>query len=678
MAQLTREHMKIFGISAAATQFGQIGSLAAGSPVNTKDIDTIQGLGQYDNGFFAITNSASEPPRIEDMNSLYFLATRQLSYLFQAGIPEWDVDQEYYEDVSIVNYQGILYKSKTDANIGHVPLGDTTNWGGFGIAGLTSDLIFEQNSTIGRNTADGSDNGSLILSGGGAVGITRGAYVTVYGNENPALPGVVRLVSGNVSGGYTEILTGSSIPRLRVLESGRILIGPTLPADDGTSDLQLNGVFKITSFSGIGIVLQNDTSDSLEKNSRIAVGHYSNSEEPLGLIMGISRSETNSVRIGGGSAINNASTSVAIYTASNSTTVSGTERFLINSAGRILMGPTLPTDDGTSALQVNGTVSQAGDHVFTTSSVIRRNTADGSDDGVMILTGGGAEGVIRGGYIRLFGNEATNFGGNAQIIAGDVSTGNILFYTGEAHVRQKILNSGRNLMGATLPADDSGYDVIIGSNGLKVNGKITGNGNLILGTGSADRSIQFAGDATLLWDESTDALEINKRFNLTGVGGITIGLGNISIAGGIITNIFQGLTVGRNWLPSIDNTYDLGDSSYKWDNIYAVNGTIQTSDARMKTEVTLLSNKEKDAAKLMIKEIGSWKWKKAIEEKGENARKHIGLTVQKAIEIMKSCDLDPFEYGFICYNKIEGKDEDIYGFRYSELIMFLLGSQLFT
>src|ERR1043165_5229450 len=37
--------------------------------------------------------------------------------------------------------------------------------------------------------------------------------------------------------------------------------------------------------------------------------------------------------------------------------------------------------------------------------------------------------------------------------------------------------------------------------------------------------------------------------------------------------------------PYNDNTYGLGTSAYRWTSVYAVNGTIQTSDARLKKNI---------------------------------------------------------------------------------------------
>jgi hypothetical protein len=105
--------------------------------------------------------------------------------------------------------------------------------------------------------------------------------------------------------------------------------------------------------------------------------------------------------------------------------------------------------------------------------------------------------------------------------------------------------------------------------------------------------------------------------------------------------------------PAADNGASCGGASFRWTTVYAVTGTINTSDAREKTAVAGLTANELEASKLLGKEIGTYKWLASIAEKGEGARTHIGMTVQRAIEIMESCNLDPMAYGFICYDEWE-------------------------
>ena len=101
--------------------------------------------------------------------------------------------------------------------------------------------------------------------------------------------------------------------------------------------------------------------------------------------------------------------------------------------------------------------------------------------------------------------------------------------------------------------------------------------------------------------------------------------------------------------PSTDNSVDIGGASVRVRQLYAVNGSINTSDARLKNDVRAMSDPETEAAKAIAKEIGFWTWKEQADM--NEVREHCGLTVQRAIEIMESFGLEPFKYGFICYDK---------------------------
>ena len=103
--------------------------------------------------------------------------------------------------------------------------------------------------------------------------------------------------------------------------------------------------------------------------------------------------------------------------------------------------------------------------------------------------------------------------------------------------------------------------------------------------------------------------------------------------------------------PTADNAYSLGQASYRFTQLYAGSGTINTSDARLKTAVTALSVAEIEAAKALGLEIGTYQFLAAVAEKGDEARHHVGLTVQRAMEILEAYELDPCTYGFICYDK---------------------------
>lgn len=102
--------------------------------------------------------------------------------------------------------------------------------------------------------------------------------------------------------------------------------------------------------------------------------------------------------------------------------------------------------------------------------------------------------------------------------------------------------------------------------------------------------------------------------------------------------------------PGYDNTLNLGSGPLRMATLYAGTGTINTSDGREKTAVRPLTAAEINAAKALASEIGVYQFLAAIQAKGDAARQHIGMTVQRAIEVMQGFGLDPFGYGFICHD----------------------------
>lgn len=108
---------------------------------------------------------------------------------------------------------------------------------------------------------------------------------------------------------------------------------------------------------------------------------------------------------------------------------------------------------------------------------------------------------------------------------------------------------------------------------------------------------------------------------------------------------------GGAFAPATDNSFDIGGASVRVKQVYAVNGTINTSDARLKNDVRMMSDPETEAAKAIAKEIGFWTWKEQADM--NDVREHCGLTVQRAMEIMESFGLEPFKYGFICHDEWE-------------------------
>lgn len=130
MAKIARKTLKIFGGSGANTYFAQFGSQAIGNPVKTKDLDSIQQLTAWVNGFQdALTGSKA--PYLEDANALFYVHSYELAYLFENGIPEWDAGTNYFTG-SVVRKIGTFeqYGSLVDNNLGQVLPNqvDNANW----------------------------------------------------------------------------------------------------------------------------------------------------------------------------------------------------------------------------------------------------------------------------------------------------------------------------------------------------------------------------------------------------------------------------------------------------------------------------------------------------------------------------------------------------------------------
>jgi hypothetical protein len=103
--------------------------------------------------------------------------------------------------------------------------------------------------------------------------------------------------------------------------------------------------------------------------------------------------------------------------------------------------------------------------------------------------------------------------------------------------------------------------------------------------------------------------------------------------------------------PGADNTLTLGTAALRWKEVFAGIGAINTSDAREKTPAAPLTEAEIGAAKALAREIGTFQWLVSVAEKGAAARVHVGMTVQRCIEVMAAHGLDAMRYGFVCYDE---------------------------
>lgn len=129
MSRITRKQQKIF--AADASNNGVFGSLQANDPTYSQDPDAIQGRTAYAEGWDSATYSAEKLPPLEEFQALQYLFSRQIAYILQEGVAEWNASTTYYKGslVKAIQSDGsfVLYASLVDNNQGNL-VTDTTKW----------------------------------------------------------------------------------------------------------------------------------------------------------------------------------------------------------------------------------------------------------------------------------------------------------------------------------------------------------------------------------------------------------------------------------------------------------------------------------------------------------------------------------------------------------------------
>ena len=185
----------------------------------------------------------------------------------------------------------------------------------------------------------------------------------------------------------------------------------------------------------------------------------------------------------------------------------------------------------------------------------------------------------------------------------------------------------------------------------------------------------------------TDAAKNTNRKGWIGNDGST----NFYIKNEAGGSMFFGLSsflltlIGGGLVPYANDNLYLGDSTRKWKAVYAINGTIQTSDRNQKTDIKPIEQKYDD----LFDKLQPVTFKLAG---GEHDRVHVGFIAQDVKAAMDELNIDVSEFAAYCRDKkiehvevadpetgekstkdVEVKDENgnpvyIYSLRYSEFI----------
>jgi len=125
-----------------------------------------------------------------------------------------------------------------------------------------------------------------------------------------------------------------------------------------------------------------------------------------------------------------------------------------------------------------------------------------------------------------------------------------------------------------------------------------------------------------------------------------------------------------------DDKIDLGESGARFDDIYATNGTIQTSDRNEKQDIESLTEAEERVAVACKGLLKKFRWKSAVEDKGDDARIHFGIIAQDLQAAFEAEGLDAGRYGMFTSNTWteDGVEKTRMGVRYSELLAFIISA----
>ena len=117
------------------------------------------------------------------------------------------------------------------------------------------------------------------------------------------------------------------------------------------------------------------------------------------------------------------------------------------------------------------------------------------------------------------------------------------------------------------------------------------------------------------------------------------------------------INTSNELIPLMDSSesYSLGSATHPWNDIYATNATINTSDRNAKTSIKNIDDNILEAWDNVS--LVSFKFKYAVEKKGDNARIHAGYIAQDIKEELAKYNIDACKYGLFCYNSWDAQEE---------------------
>ena len=388
-------------------------------------------------------------------------------------------------------------------------------------------------------------------------------------------------ITAGISGGARAVLSGSSEPLVIYGSNGTTKLLEFSSTNPATLTVNGGGTFTGDLSAGSGTsIFKSDSSGIYLGNAAFASAPFSVSRN------GILKAEAGT--IGGW-------------------TLGGT--FLQNAG--LAQTPTIKID--TSGIIVGATSSA---YIDITSSGITHRNSNGVASGKFTLTTGASAQLTIDGTFTISGSSTIN-GTAASTVVSNASTGSTAIQSGNGVDKNvsnqitRISTSGGIIVSSSTAS--SGARVELTNTGFYA---YNGSGQTTVSINAADGSASFAGtinanagylgSSSSGWNITSSSINNNAAtyagstaIHATPSAGYSILVpGIIQADNGFQANLGVKLVTGGstsansfwkslgNMSPFYDNGFTVGSSSWKWSAIWAYTGTIQTSDQRLKTNIS--------------------------------------------------------------------------------------------
>jgi len=296
-------------------------------------------------------------------------------------------------------------------------------------------------------------------------------------------------------------------------------------------------------------------------------------------------------------------------------------------------------------------------------------TADDQKSDLIFRTNDGSDGASPTERMRIDSSGNVALGNGAYI--GTLSSSHAITVQGGAgnpggSIRFAGGNGDNDLRFSTNSAErmriDSSGNLLVGVSSSSANMaglELAANGQLYASTSSTS--------GHFLNNQSANGDILNFRANGSTVGSIGSATNTFKFTTSRSEMTFEvasasqffGAGVGLGPSTSDDNELDLGRSNARYDDIFATNPNISTSDENEKQNIASLTSAEITAATAISKLFKTFKWKDKVAAKGDDARTHTGVVAQQVQTAMSDAGLDASNYAFWCSDTWWQKDVEV-------------------